>query len=102
MSETILISIIEEPPINITVTEEVSSIEVTEKPYIPSGIATLVNGTATVPISIVDSTKVILLTNVLVSGIQGVLSVGTIVPNTSFVINSTSDNDNSKIAWAIL
>ena len=63
--------------------------------------ATLVNGTVTVNSVFVVANANILLTNVAASGTVGTLSVGTINPNTTFVINSTSASDNSVVYWEI-
>jgi len=66
-----------------------------------SGKATLSSGTVTVSNVYVTSNSVIQLTCQSLSGTQGFLSVGTIVNNTSFVINSSSASDNSVIGWTI-
>jgi hypothetical protein len=67
-----------------------------------SGKAVLVGGTVTVSTAEVQAGDVILLTNVLTGGTIGILSVGTIVAGTSFVINSNSGSDTSTLAWQIV
>lgn len=69
------------------------------------GNATLAAGTATITTSAactVSSTCAYTLTNCGVGGTQGMLSVGTITAGTSFVINSSSATDTSKVCWSIL
>jgi hypothetical protein len=66
------------------------------------GTATLVGGTATVSNSSVASVSVIFLSCLVIGGIQGILSAGTITAGTSFVINSTSDADTSTISWGFV
>jgi hypothetical protein len=69
------------------------------------GNVTLVAGTATATTSAactVSGTCTYQLTNCGVSGTQGMLSVGTITAGTSFVINSSSNTDTSKVCWSIL
>ena|ERR1041385_773878 len=68
---------------------------------IVSGRATLSNGTVTVSNGNIAANSPVLLSYVSVSGVQGILSLGTIVAATSFVINSTSDTDNSIVGWVI-
>lgn len=65
------------------------------------GKSTLVAGTVTVSSPFVRTGAVIQLTNGAPSATIGVLSVGAIVDKTSFVINSTSDQDASTINWTI-
>jgi hypothetical protein len=67
-----------------------------------SGLATLVDGTVVVISSKVFGSSKILLSTKTVSGIQGLLSVGTIIDSTSFVINSTSDTDASTVSWGVI
>lgn len=64
--------------------------------------AAMVAGTVTVTTSKVSASSIILLTNALVGGTVGTLSVGTIVAGTSFVINSSSGTDTSKVNWSIV
>lgn len=64
--------------------------------------AAMTAGTITVTTSKVAANSVILLTNALVGGTVGTLSVGTIVAGTSFVINSSSNIDTSKVNWLIV
>lgn len=66
-----------------------------------SGRAVLVAGTVTVNTGEVLTGDNILLTNVVVGGTVGVLSVGTIVNKTSFVINSSNAADTSTVYWEI-
>lgn len=69
------------------------------------GNVTLVAGTATVTTSAactVSGTCTYQLTNCGVGGTQGMLAVGTITAGTSFVINSSSNTDTSKVCWSIL
>ena len=69
---------------------------------IPRGSAVLVGGTVTVNTALVAANSLIFLTCLVVGGTQGILSVGTIVAATSFVINSTDALDTSTVAWMIL
>lgn len=71
-------------------------------PFEISGTATLVAGTVTVNTTAVDSNSIILLTHQNASGTIGVLSVGTIIANTSFVIDSSNSSDTSDIGWVII
>jgi len=69
------------------------------------GNVTLVAGTATATTSAactVSGTCTYQLTNCGVGGTQGMLSLGTITAGTSFVINSSSNTDTSKVCWTIL
>lgn len=70
-------------------------------PTITSGKATLVGGTVTVANADVVAGSVIQLTHQVVGGTQGILSVGTIVANTSFVINSSNALDTGTIGWTM-
>lgn len=65
------------------------------------GASILVAGTVTVSNTFVTANSRIFLTNQLVGGTVGILSIGTRVAGTSFVINSSSATDTSKIAWEI-
>lgn len=67
----------------------------------PSGKAVLVAGTVTVSTAEVQTGDTILLSNVLAGGTLGILSVGTIVNGTSFVINSSNASDTSTVFWRI-
>lgn len=64
-----------------------------------SGTVTLVAGTATVSSAVVSAASIITLTNCAPAGTQGFLSVGTVTAGTSFVINSSSSTDISKVCW---
>lgn len=66
-----------------------------------SGRAVLVAGTVTISTAEVIASDNIQLTCVLVGGTQGILSVGTIVAGTSFVINSSNAADTSTVYWKI-
>ena len=66
------------------------------------GTATLVAGTVTVSSGIVLSTTKILTGRMTPGGTPGHLSVPTITPGVSFVINSSSASDTSVIAYLIL
>jgi hypothetical protein len=65
------------------------------------GRVVLVGGTVTVSTTLVSTANVIQVTNCLVGGTQGMLSVGTVVTNTSFVINSSQAADTSTVCWSI-
>lgn len=65
------------------------------------GRATLVAGTVIVSTSTASSTANYQLTNCGLGGTQGLLSVGTVVPGTSFVINSSSSTDTSVVCWSL-
>lgn len=62
----------------------------------------LVAGTITVNTSAVTANSLIFLTAKTPGGTQGELSVGTITPGTSFVINSSSNTDTSTVQWWIV
>jgi hypothetical protein len=66
-----------------------------------SGSAVLIGGTATVDTTEIAANSIVLLTNNLVGGTPGTLSVDTRVAGTSFVINSSSDTDTSTVGWII-
>lgn len=69
-----------------------------------SGFATLAAGTVTITNAAacaVSSSCLYSLTNCGTGGTVGTLSVGTITAGTSFVINSSSSTDTSKVCWAI-
>lgn len=66
------------------------------------GVATLSSGTKTVSNTTVTADTRIILSRQAPSGTLGHLSVGTIVPATSFVINSSSGTEASVIAWLLI
>ncbi len=66
------------------------------------GSAVLVTGTKTVSTTAVTASSLIFLTNGLVGGTVGILSIGTITAGTSFVINSSSGTDTSTVNWWIV
>lgn len=66
------------------------------------GQSTLAAGTVTVSNTSVTASSLIFLTNGGVGGTIGTLSVGTITAGTSFVINSSSSTDTSKVNWLII
>lgn len=63
--------------------------------------AAMILGTTTVLSSAVTATSKIVLSVATPGGTQGFLSVGTIVPGVSFVINSDSALDTSTVSWVI-
>ena len=69
-----------------------------------SGTATLSSGTVTVNNIYVSSGSKIYVSYNTPSGTQGFLSApqGSIISNTSFVINSSSSTDNSTVNWTII
>lgn len=69
---------------------------------VASGSVALVGGTATVSNVNAATDNQIMLTPKIVSGSQGFLSIGAVVANTSFVINSSNALDTSTVSWAIL
>lgn len=66
-----------------------------------AGRATLSGGTVTVATTKVKTGSIILLTPIGATN-AGLLSVGTITNNTSFVINSASGTDARVVCWTIL
>lgn len=66
------------------------------------GVATLSSGTVTVSNTTVTASSRIFLSRQTASGTLGHLSVGTVVANTSFVINSSSGTEASTVAWLIV
>lgn len=66
------------------------------------GTATLVAGTVTVSSGIVLSTSKILHARMTPGGTLGSLSIPTITPGTSFVINSSSSSETSVVVYLIL
>jgi hypothetical protein len=67
-----------------------------------AGVATLTAGQVTVSNTLVTTSSIIQLTHQITGGTVGVLSVGTRVNNTSFVINSSSATDTSTIGYFII
>lgn len=67
-----------------------------------SGVAVLVAGTKTVATTSVKTGDRVILTRQLTGGTVGHLTLGTIVNNTSFVIDSSSSSDTSTIYWVIV
>lgn len=65
------------------------------------GKATLSGGTVTVSTASVTAASPIALTNCASGGTPGLLSVGTIVAGTSFVINSANGADTSIVCWTL-
>lgn len=65
------------------------------------GIATLVNGTVTVTVTIPATGVAILLTYAGMTAEMGILTA-TANPTTNFVINSTNPNDNSSVYWTVI
>lgn len=63
--------------------------------------ATLIAGTVTVSDVNAIATNEWSLTTKVVGGTQGMLSLGTIVANTSFVLNSSNPADTSTVSWII-
>lgn len=64
------------------------------------GIATLVNGTATVTVTVPATGVAIVVSYGAPTSEMGILTV-TMNPTTNFVINSTNPNDNSTVHWAV-
>lgn len=62
----------------------------------------MIGGTTTVSTTAVTANSLIFLTNGAPGGTIGTLSVGTITAGTSFVINSSSSSDTSKVNWWIV
>ncbi len=69
---------------------------------IESGKAVLVAGTKTVATTKVLATDVIHLTRQVTGGVVGHLTVGAIVPGTSFVIDCAVNTDTSTVGWTIV
>lgn len=69
---------------------------------VASGTAVLVAGTVTVANTAVLSTDVIHLTRQVTGGVVGHLTVGTIVDETSFVIDCAVNTDTSTVGWTIV
>jgi hypothetical protein len=66
------------------------------------GQATLVGGTITVSNTSVTANTRIFVTRATAGGTLGHLSVGTVTPATSFVINSSSATDTSTVNWLLI
>lgn len=64
------------------------------------GIATLVNGAATVTVTVPATGVAIVVSYATPTNEMGILTV-TANPTTNFVINSTNPNDNSNVYWAV-
>lgn len=84
---------------------EIGSVELCP-PYlgriVNRGKAVLVSGTKTVSVTDILAADIVLITRQVTGGTVGNLSVGTIVDNTSFVINSDSATETSTVSWAIV
>ena len=66
------------------------------------GLATLVGGTVTGSNTTVTANTRIFTSRQTAGGTLGHLSIGTVVANTSFVINSSSATDTSVVAWLLI
>jgi hypothetical protein len=64
--------------------------------------AAMTAGTITISTTAVTASSRIFLTHATIGGTAGVLSVGTIVAGTSFVINSSNSADTGTISWWII
>lgn len=64
--------------------------------------AAMTAGTITISTTAVTSSSLIFLTHATLGGTQGILSVGTIVDGTSFVINSSSALDTGTVNYLII
>ena len=64
--------------------------------------AAMISGTTTISTTAVTAASIIFLTAKTPGGTVGFLSVGTIVPGTSFVINSSASTDTSTVQWLIV
>jgi hypothetical protein len=64
--------------------------------------AALTAGSITISTTTVTANSLIFLTHSSIGGTQGILSVGTITPGTSFVINSSSATDTGTVNWWII
>lgn len=64
--------------------------------------AAMTAGTITISNTRVTANSRIFLTHATLGGTQGILSVGTIVAGTSFVINSSSATDTGTVNWLII
>lgn len=65
------------------------------------GMATLVNGVATVTVTVPATGVAILVSYAGMTAEMGILSA-TANPTTNFVINSTNPNDNSNVYWTVI
>lgn len=70
--------------------------------FTATGTAVLSGGTATVLTASVGVGSKVWHSHEAPSGIQGILSIASIVPGVSFVINSTSGSDSSTVVWGII
>ena len=66
------------------------------------GVATLVGGTKTISNAKITASSRVFLSCQVVGGVQGMLSLGTVVAATSFDINSSNVADTSVVAWMIV
>ncbi len=84
---------------------EVGSVELCQ-PYlgrvVARGKAVLVAGTVTVTTADVLAADIIMLTRQVTGGTVGHLTVGTITPDTSFVIDCAVNTDTSTVGWVIV
>lgn len=64
--------------------------------------AAMTAGTITINNTRVTASSRIFLTHATLGGVQGILSVGTIVANTSFIINSSNALDTGTVNWFII
>lgn len=70
--------------------------------FTQSDSVALIGGTITVANGSVAADSIFFTSCNAVSGIQGLLSIANVVPGVSFDIVSTSDSDNSTIAWGFI
>lgn len=70
--------------------------------FTQTGTVSLSSGTVTVANGSVGAGSKFFLSYISVSGVQGILAVANIVPGVSFDIVSTSDSDNSTVAWGFI
>lgn len=68
---------------------------------VAAGNVDLVLGTATVLNVNANSANEFSLTTKVVGGTQGILSIGTVIANASFVVNSSDAADTSTVSWVI-
>jgi hypothetical protein len=87
---------------NIALVQAGRGFQIKEGANAKMGQAVLVGGTVTVNTTAVAANSRIFPVCAVVGGTQGMLSVGTIVAGTSFVINSSNGADTSTINWIIL
>jgi len=79
-----------------------SGVSVNSNPYITTGTSTLVSGTVTVFTTSVRAGSIIQLTHQTIGGTQGMLRYGSLTPNVSFVITSSSATDTGTVGWAVI